>query len=305
MNDNRLEIYEKFSSYVRAWESGMVELLDAVLEKKTFIQTSILGSFYSRDAFKGRLKESRNNLEFSEFEITNYVCRIDGDIAQQYAAISGKTSDGIREDYQFCGAFVNKFVRMENGWRISESSFDLLDDNTVYCRFDDNGTFRKTKKKTEFAAPNWHLIWDDVAVYDGCRLPVILGELQAPWYVIACNEQMADEDAVKELFYRFAFAVDMSSLSLLVDILADNVSFKSIVLGECEKENGLQAIKGIKRTIGQRGQHLAYFTKLNVDEDEAEAVIQCKSPGIINGIYVMKAVKENEEWRIVGLEFTV
>lgn len=305
MKNDRLEIYEKLQTFIKAWESGDTDSIDETMLEAPFTNFSIFGPVYSREILKYRLRGSCKGPVPSRFRLTNPVCRVQGDHAQQSAVLSGVFVDGSREDYLFCGMFVNSWVRTEKGWKISRLDFDLMDDNTAVITFDKKKRIHKTKHwEGGLALPDWNLIADEAEVYDGCRLPSICGELQAPWLVIPEDpKDMTDEEAIRDLFYRYAFAVDLRTVSLLPDIFVDGAAMKLSTYGEFGREKGIQSLRWLKSKLGPRGLHAADFTHIRMDDKFAEAVVKCDSPGIVNGTFELCAIKECGVWRLLSLTY--
>lgn len=305
MRNDRLEINEKLQTFIEAWESGKTDCIDETMVEAPFTNFSIFGPVYSREILKCRLRDSGRSVVPSQFGLSNQVCRVKGSRAQQSAVLTGVFADGVREDYRFCGMFVNSYVRTEEGWRISSLDFDLMEDNTAAVTFDKKKRIYRTKRGSkELALPEWNLIEDEAEVYNGCRLPSICGELQAPWLVIPePPEDMTDEEAIRDLFYRYAFAVDQRTVSLLTDIFVDGAAMKLSTYGEFGREKGIQSLRWLKSRLGPRGQHVADFTHIRMDDKFAEAVVKCDSPGIVNGTFELCGIKEGGVWRMLSLTY--
>lgn len=261
------EISNVFQRFVSAWEDGTVDAIDECMVADPVTNFSMFGPLYSRELLKLRLKEHRKPARRAVFSVENYVCLIEEGSAQQTAYIHGCLDDGL---YVFAGIFANQLKKGEKGWRLTEVSFDLMNDN---C---------KTRQVGE----------------DG--IPAICAELSAPWYVVRNPVNMvSNEEQIKEIIYRYAFALDCSSVCLLEPVLAGTVKLAFEAVGEFNKAQGLKILKRLS-VLGIRECHIMHLSKLQVTGNTAMAEVKCSTLEA-DTFYKLHFRKKEDAWQIISL----
>lgn len=302
MNENQSIIRKLFENFCSAWQSKNLNVFDEIMTKKLFANLSIIGPIYSREMLKVRLMESVEGYILSDFKITNHVCRVCGNEAQQSVYLSGVAHDGVRDDYLFAGTFVNHYVRGNGEWLMDRISFDLKDDNTAFCRLDRCIGYVFESNDKELAVPRWNLCINDRTVYDGCRLPVICGDLDAPWIAIPQMEgDMTDEEYIADLIYRYMFGMDHDTIGLIADILSEGGAITATGYFEFGKEKGCQALKTVSNILGYRWIHPVEIKRMEISGNSAIVDIEVRSASVANENDRIVCLKSNGKWKIVGV----
>lgn len=297
-NEDYFQIKEKFSGFVKSWETGKVEDIDAYVLADVVAYFSIFGPFaLSRETLKSNLKQRTHEVTYARFEILNYVCLIEGERAQVASDMNGLMSDdtdGVYSHYGFNGAFVVSFVKKEIGWRMSEIKFDLRVDDAEILGRDKNGAFCLTQGTGDLSfVKNWLPIQHEPGWREGCRLPAISAEYDAPWYVIKNPENIGtDEEQIEELFYRYCFAIDNDCFQLFDAVFTDDCTVTMLPFGYLNKR-ALTDILKVNRSGSRRCLHMGKPSRIVVNGDKAEIEMWHKVPADLIAPY--KLTKENEQ----------
>lgn len=298
-----LEIKERFNAYVKAWETRMVDEIDGLMIENPSVAYSIFDPIYSRAILKERLKVIGKEPTYSRFVIKSYTCRIKDGVAQQSAGMIGyygNNSGNKYSHYAFTGYLVNKWEKFEDGWKIVDAKFDLqTDDGTMGMR-NEAGDFIRVKGEgdiDEFVA-NWKPICDDKSVYNGCHLPCINGDFDAPWLVIpdAENEYETDIDEMQDVLNRYTFMIDTDTYALLPDIFTPDCSVSLSQLGEMTYETAVRMLKQMSG-VSIRMHHMAEITEVKIDENFAIATAYRRAA---DEMYPYKYTEETEKLDFVA-----
>ena len=315
------EIKSNFQKFTEAWSSGNMDLIDEAVKGDAKSYFSIFGSErpLSRIALKENLAIRTHKTTYARIDINNYVCLIEGNHAQQIAYLNGlwsDDSDGKYEHYCWSGQMANHWVKTSDGWRMDELRFDQnLDDYHMLGRGDDLGFILLDGPGNIEFQSNWLGIQDRVGWFQGCRLPAISAEFDAPWFVIKNPENIGtDEEQLQEMFAKYCFAIDNDCFVLFKDVFSEYLS-ASIFWGTQDRRQITQTLK-INRSGSRRCQHTGKMGKCVIDGDTAYYTVYNKSPVTFTPFSLTKeteeesknwcmnrwmctAKKENGQWRIV------
>lgn len=204
------EIKKVFYEWIKAWEDGRIKDMKECCVPDIRAYFSMFDPCDSWDGLEKCLKKSAGKKTDNWFEILSFVALTDGVNAQQSAnmiALKTLKDENKFTYYQFAGLFCNSYIKTEKGWKISECRFDL---------FREDGNMEM--------AGDWHHMDPKIGWYEGIRLPVIFGALDAPWVRITKRDSVGtDEEQIEEAFYRYAFALDTCTFSLMKDVLDENI----------------------------------------------------------------------------------
>ena len=301
------EIKNNFEAYIKAWETRKVDLLDQVMIENPFVSYSIFDPIYSREILKERLKVLGKNPTYSRFLIKAYTCLIEGERAQQSAGLIGYYGDDSGKEYShyaFTGYLVNSWQKFEEGWKIIDAKFDLVTDDGTMGMRNEAGDFIRVKGEGDLDfVPGWNRICDDKSVFDGCHLPCICGDMDAPWLVIKNpdNTFRSDEEEIQALMNRYTFMIDTDTYALLPDLFTPDCSVSMSQLGEMTYPTAVRMLKQMSG-VAIRCHHMAEIVKLDVDGDYAKAIAYRRAA---DEMYPYKYTKETENVDFVAARYTL
>ena len=292
------EIKEKFSKFVKAWETTEVDAVDDCMLVDGFANFSIFGECHSRDLLKWNLKQRTRETTYSRFNINSYVCLIEGNKAQQTAAIDGLLSDNTGEYAHYCfnGFFAVSWVKTAVGWRMADIKFDLIVDDAHILGRGEDGSFIINEGPGDLSfVKNWAPITDFIGWYEGVPLPVISGEYDAPWYVIKNRENIGtDEEQLEEMFYKYCFSIDYDSFKFFDNIFADDCVTYLPPLGIMDKRTITATLK-INRTGSRRCLHIGKPKSIEVNGNKAKLVFYHKANAMIAPAFEINEKTEKQE----------
>lgn len=232
--------------------------------------------------------------------IWSFVARSNtsGDGAQSaYIQSVMAVDDGVNIfPFTFGGVYCNTFRKTPQGWRISHIRFDLVyaDGNTCYVE------------------DNWTLV--EAEKYSG-HTPVIVAELDAPWYVIPQDcEPQSDAEQIFELQFKKTFGFDRGEFHLPLSVASEEVQqFRE----EAGKRNYVNFLK-YKQHKETNLEHANRMGSCIIDGDHAVAMMPRGEEHrlrdrvytrdnihsmVTTGSHKLYAQKENGVWKLLRLEF--
>lgn len=304
MNDYQ-EIKKAFNMFVKAWETGEMELLDYVIAEDAAAEFSIFGECHSREGVRGRLV-CHKSYTYKRIETGNFVALIDGNHAYQSACVVGMFADDsgdVYRNYQWGGNFCNIFTKMDGRWLMTDIKFDLQDD------IGDRSLVEK-----------WIPINDQIGWYEGVALPVICGEIDVPWYRCRHRENKgSDKEQIEELYYRYALGIDCNTFRLLEDVFSEKLVMNMYPFGIMNKRTFIATLKVHRQAYTRRWHHVGNFKSIVIEGNEAKCVLYRNEPyrnwplvmskslerkQIVSARYDMEAVKEEDgKWRIRKFDY--
>ena len=310
--EDYLAIKGAYEQFARAWERRDGKALDEVFIPETACNLSIVakypcGSQHSIFGVRDFVEKTPES-DFFHIIPCNFVARIAGNRAQQSAVLVARAGvyegDKVRV-CEFTALNSNSWELVDGTWKIVEFKLEI-----DYCM----GDFE------EFTA-NWYFEKPGLTYYHGIHLPVISGELDAPWRRIPVEDEgnKTDEELILETFSRYAFGIDSLNFSLLVDALSDDVVVNMAPWGAMDKREFMQTLK-FKRQASNNWSHPAQLESVKVDGDAAElrlnrmaghrqsAIPLVFTPENAETVYAdaryeIKMVKEDGLWMILRMDY--
>lgn len=208
--ENRKAIYVCFAKLVDAIRSNDFSELPSILTKDCIAEYSNAGTAQGIDNIIKMLRWPGPECQVRKSTIWNFVARSDRKgKGQQSAYIQSVMAidDGVNiYPFTYGGVYCNSYVETEEGWKISHIRFDLIyaDGNTL------------------FVADRWPLV--EAEKFSGHDHPVIVAELDAPWYVIPEDcEPQTDEEQIFELQFKKTFGFDRGEFHLPLSVAVDDM----------------------------------------------------------------------------------
>ncbi len=163
------------------------------------------------------------------------------------------------------GVYCNSYIKTKQGWKISHIRFDLVyaDGNTCFVEDD------------------WVLV--EAEKYSG-HTPVIVAELDAPWYVIPDDcEPQSDAEQIFELQFKKTFGFDRGEFHLPLSVASEEMQ-------QFHEERGKRGYINF----------LKYKQHKETNLEHANRMGSC----IINGDYAIAMMPRGEEHRLRDRVYT-
>lgn len=310
--EDYLAIKDAYEAFARAWERRDGEVLGDIFIPEAACNLSTVakypcggqhGIFGIRD-----FVEKTPASDFFHIIPCNFVARVRGNRAQQSAVLvarAGVYEEGAVRVCEFTALNTNAWEKVDGKWRVTELKLEI-----DYCL----GDF------SEFTA-NWYFEKPGLSYYHGIHLPVISGELDAPWRRVPTEDEgnKTDEELILETFSRYAFGIDSLNFSLLVDALSDDVVVNMAPWGSMDKREFMQTLK-FKRQAANNWSHPAQLESVRIDGDAAELRLnrmaghrQSAIPIVFtpenaetvyaDARYEIKMLREDGQWRILRMDY--
>lgn len=305
------EVKEVFFKWIKAWEEEKIEDMKECCISSLNSHISMFNPCTTWEQLKKYLLLSMGHNTKNWFEILSFVALVEENNAQQSAnliAIKSLNEGKELKYYQFAGLFCNSYIKTNEGWKISECRFDL---------FREFGNLDM--------AEGWNHMIPTIGWFEEIRLPVINGDLDAPWIRVENRDSVGtDEEQIEEIFYRYAFALDTCSFSLMKDLLAEDISVVMPPFGTMEKpmnKRDFMTTLMTHRHSERFMQHTGEFQSIHIKENGNEAKVIFYRKGdsgikpmpipsdnirqkIATAVYKMIFIKaKNNQWQIKELNY--
>lgn len=253
---NRKEISEVFSQFVTAYESGDLSSIKHLFLADAKASFSNHGKFESRDAIMDGLSNSLVIAAIARHFITNEYIAVAAGTAQQSAYLTAIIADDLGESIEsswFSGHYANTYQHTDEGWKIATIRFEL------------DWKIGNHPRIREWEEPRDALGWNP-----NVELPHIISGLDAPWHVIPHPEEGgSDEVQILDVFTRYAWAVDQWDISLLADILTDDIATDVVPFGEVTGRRKFMTTLQTFRTGRVNLHHVMGDYRIEVNGDKA------------------------------------
>lgn len=202
------EIRQIFGAFIYAIQTHNVNALSEVLHENVTANYSTMGSISGAENVAQSIIWQGRPINISNHTICNYVCRHDNGKAQDFACVLTFLAhdNGLRLfPLLYGGMYCNTYIKTASGWKISEIKYDLVyvSGNTSWVK-------------------DWTLI--DYKIYAG-HPPAINSLFDSPWRVIPKVEYaMTDREKIEEVFFHYAYSVDLGNLDELINICDPNIN---------------------------------------------------------------------------------
>ena len=321
------KVFQALQAFVDAWEQGNVELLDHCTSEEMIAYFSIFGTTYTREEMKAHLRGGRQNDVEVRMWLENHICSVEENHARQYATLVGcfaGSGKNLGMQLIVAGSFVNTLIKDGDSWKLELIRFELQTDN-VFCKeyLTDAGVLvRCNGKGTYKLVPGWKEVNDRVGYFMDA-LPeqgkhVIVGESDAPWYALEAGKTTEnEEDAIRELFLKYCFALDFNTFSLMNDIFADDSLFLSEQAGVLNKHDAIAYLKLVRQGM-PRSFHAGKFAGLELNGEYASCEVErllvetsevcLDETGTLKivptvGRYAFRAKKADAVWKICSIQY--
>ena len=302
-------------NFLDACVNNNQKIQNYVIEEPT-IEMNIFGYMYSVELFTMFIQE-RNDLSI---QIVNHAVVENGNEATQYATIIGLFKKGNKH-LSFGGTFTNKLV-FNGEWRLSIIRFELQCEDSIGKTYlsKEGMLYRQPGYGTKSFISNWKTIDDrighNMSALDNMGPRIIAPEYDTPWYILENNCQESAEEKVKDLLYKYCYGFDLATFPVIRDSFDDNVQLNIDGQSFTNKRDAIAFLKMLRK-VTPRSFHSAIFEHINVDGNMAYAKASRIAPDLrtkkdvqennleqwIDGYYELKAIKENDAWKMTELSY--
>lgn len=307
---------------LKAWETGETEILDTLILPDAYIDFSMFDAGISREDLKRQLAYRPKPVDFSRIDPFNYVCLFEKGKAQISVETVGEFASDTEGDYQrlgFSGLLIASAVKKENTWFFCTLRYDLQTDDWIeWPRLLSSGIAQEAGEGDRAFISHWMRHDDRVGWFNDTRLPSIVAEYDAPWYVIKNPEYKgSDEEQIEEAMYRYFFGIDQNVFDLYRDAFSDDAL---IMYDEDRRFTKRGVIEDLKyeRQGSPRCVHTGKFTSIQVNGNHAKATLYVRGPKFPQEFgrsaetqrqrlgwarYRLKFVREDGKWKISRLVY--
>lgn len=314
------EIKTLTRNFLDGWQDASI-CLDEFTTPACEFDFTIFDRGLAREELELKLNERPFPVDYADFSIVNYVCKIGPDKAVQSFELFGRYAsmiEGRVKHFNFAGQFNNTVIPTENGWKYSRILFQLHDDDTVKKpRYFFYGLYKEDAFGDASFVPGWHLRDDRLGWFDDYRIPAVCGETDAPWRAVPNPIGVGtDEDQIRETFYKYAYALDNYFYPLLDEVFTKDAIINFSDKG-CHDYRSVVDYLKLEMQASTRAIHDGYVPFINVTGDAAYAEVcllhfsisrqlktleEAEGRGVW-GKYRLQFKKEDGFWRIKDLRF--
>lgn len=319
VNNDEKMIECLFQRFVQSWQSGKTNNLDEIVTTDCDIDFSIFDKGIRVEQFKKELAYRGLEPTYTRFEIYNYVCAIGENKAAQAGVVQGVFVDEKSEkksNFTFNGFMVNSLIKTEEGWKFDALRFNLGSTSDNHARLYTSGVGVSYYESNTDFVKNWHMIDFVVGWHKNGRILSVVPEIDAPWYAIKNRKNKGtDEQQIKELLYRYCFALDYDCLELYEGVFSEDVKAKYEGYRLFDKRSVTEMLRFERQGMIGMG-HIIYVDSIIFDGDianvrayrsgylpSAKIFGEGKYKNYVNARYEFQVRKENKEWRILRLNY--
>ena len=280
------QVRRQLDCLLGVWQGNNESRIEDCMNEKIYAAFSNFGKLFVRDMLLEAMKKTWK--EHTEFSILQHDCLIAGKEAFQYATILGLIWRGPQH-ICFGGTFNNKLTLSEGRWVYTELRFELQEDNGIEDQYlTESGHIVTIPGKGDRSLmTGWKMVNDRVGYFmDPLKEQgqhMILGEWDAPWN--RASEEADDKpEAVmlQNLFDRFCFAYDTTTLMIIRDFLSEDFILHSDSVGDLDKHHALGYLR-IRRQGAPRSFLAGKARDIRIEESAAECDFICYSPAAFTG----------------------
>lgn len=232
-------IKNKLGIFVSAWKNGDTSVLNEILVPSVKISLNTASKSINESknySVITKLIKSFTKTDTLKLTIYNYVCRIQGEQASQYAIVMvkafNKAIDNLPMDsFVFAVAMSNKWIKKNNEWKVNEMYVDII---PLYGNL------------MEYFCRSWGIMEERKYEKQEVFIPSIQGIFESPWKTIPrVDYYQNEEDQIVEVINRFAFGIDHWSMQEAIDCCSRSMGINAKKFGN---QKGIRVLfSGIKQ----------------------------------------------------------
>ncbi len=292
---DRILIREQLERLLGVWEGRNGCRIEDCMPEEIFACFSNFGKVFVRDGLKKKMELTADST--IRLEILQYNSSAANDRAWQHAIILGLIGQA-GSHVCFGGTFVNELVRTGGKWLFEKLRFELQSDDGFSKMYltEQGHIIAIPGKGDRTLMTGWKMVNDRIGYFmDPVKEQgnhMILGEKDAPWNCVDKPEDDKDDvECIREVFDRFCFAYDFSTLMLMKDILTDDVVIHTPNAGNLNKHDALGYFR-LLRQGSPRSFLAGKMTAPRIDNNTAACRIVCYAPEY----YLAREAGGTENW---------
>ncbi|MGG5372493.1 hypothetical protein [Enterococcus sp. AZ196] len=311
MRANYDEIKKKFTAFIQAWDDPETADLSQLITDDIRCNLSVVeaysdGAQHSRFGLDSFLKNFPQN-DFFHSRICNFVCRTNGDQAQQSAEVPCrilKLEDAKIRFCEFTVLFANHWEKRSGIWLLQELRMDVVWHTGDIAMLEQEWYFEKS---TLGYFPNVHL-------------PCIVGELDSPWARIKHSDTgLTEGEQIEEVFAKHNFGLDHLIFDYTAETLHEDFHTMNANFGGLDKRRCISAEK-YHRQKSRHWVHPYLLSNIEIKGDTAtfdfyrmSGHSQRKQPYVftLNNLHreyacakgAIKMTKQSGEWQILSMDY--
>lgn len=297
MATDRAAITDLLDRLISGWASGDLDGLRPAFAPGARLVSAQHGTLTGPGEILGALGQDSRGGGFA-YRTSNRYIGIDGNKAATSLYLFGLMQDSAGRPLLFGATLITRLSRGADGWQVGEMRTEVM-----------------WTKGAFHLVSHWLHVPTDRGWQPGDPSPVIVSELHAPWHILpGAAVPDALEDALPELYARYAFAVDQNDIGLLVSTYTRDISGGFVPLGNFEgRDTVIGQLKSF-RHLAPFWQHFADVVAIEDEGDEAHArmivgrIIPERSVDnagqrIYGAHYQLRARREADGWRICWSDY--
>lgn len=211
MREDHDIIKGKFSAFIDTWKTGRTDILAGLVREDVHAYLSVVGSSEEGEqhsllgikAFVEAIPKS----DSVDYDICQYVCRINGCRAHQSAEVPYLASNDDGSYFLCVATFCNAWVKEGGAWLMEEIRMDVKDYDSPLSDY-----FKKA----------WYFESNEAVLTATVHLPCIFPDIDNPYYrVPSCEDVLTEEEKVEEAFFKLIYGVDWIVFTFCRDTLSE------------------------------------------------------------------------------------
>lgn len=254
MQTDRQFVAEIITQLGRSWANGDLTPLACHLSEGVSLISNPHGRVFGRNDLMTALAVDTRTGPFSH-RLSNLYIGVEDNRAAACVYLFGLIRGGATQAVLFGATLVTQFERVEQGWQLSELRLSV----------------NWTRGDRQLVA-HWQHVPSAAGWQRGDPAPVIVSELHSPWHVLPeakVPERL--EEALPELYARYAFAVDQDDIGLLVSAYTEDISGGFTPLGNLEGRDTVIGLLKSFRHLAPFWQHFADVVCIEEESDGSHA----------------------------------
>ena len=204
-------IKQKFELFFDLWKTGKTEEVESLVTKEVHAYFSTVhnkeGNMHTVFGVKTFLMTIPAT-ENMDYEICNYICRINGDKAQQAAEVAVCAYNSAEEYFKYVATFSNSWIKVNDNWVMEEIRVDIKD---------------YPSPLRDYFAEKWHFENELASLTATVHLPCIFPDIDTPYFRIKeAEDVLTEEEKAIECFSKFNYGIDWIIFTYCRDTMDEN-----------------------------------------------------------------------------------
>ena len=251
------KILKVFDTFIDCMEKDDYTDAEKIFDENIVFESTHIGDFSGKEDVIEALKWKGHDINYTKIRVFNLVTKFDSEKCIQSSNLCCRYGY-IKDNFihMFDSGFLTSLTYKRSGdeWKISKIK--------MYMTFENGNSL---------LVENWWKLIDYDLMGGFSKIPIDVNE-DSPWHGLSVfddEKERTDEEEIKELFYRYNWALDIGDLDMLSDIVIKNFNVPVLEFGNFER--WVEWFKE-KRAKEACWSHIASFRTLDIDERTQSAV---------------------------------